>query len=66
MRCAALFVVFLTGCPAEAVQVDRPASAIPCTTDADCNPGRTPLCGLIRACVDGSCEGTPTATVHCP
>ena len=38
----------------------------PCTSLDDCAPAGEPVCGALRACVDGVCEATPSLYRQCP
>ena len=52
----------LLGCPPEPQPPPPPDGAVPCERLEDCNEAR---CGLLRACVDGHCEASPSLPVPC-
>lgn len=59
-------VVALTlGC-AEDLETPDPPPGDPCSTLEDCAPAGEPVCGALRACVDGVCEATPSLYRSCP
>lgn len=61
---ATLAALALSGCPRH-VQEPEPGEAQRCDVLEDCNAGLR--CGdtLLRACVDGLCEATPSLVVPC-
>ena len=60
-----LFVLGLLGC-AEELNIPEAPPGDPCTTLDDCAPAGGPVCGALRACVDGVCEATPSLFRACP
>ena len=62
---SALPLLLALGC-AQDLRVPDPPAGEPCETLDDCAPSDTPVCGSLRACVDGVCEATPTLYRPCP
>lgn len=58
-----LAALALAGCPRTDPPPDHMAG-MPCTTNEECNPGRT--CGDLTLCVGGYCEASHTLVVACP
>lgn len=62
---AGLLAAFALGCAKDLAVPPAPAGD-PCETLEDCAPNDTPVCGELRACVDGVCEATPSLYRACP
>lgn len=56
-----LIAFVLGGCPRD-LEEPNPVGD-PCSSLLDCNPGAT--CGLLRSCVDGFCEDSPSIPQAC-
>jgi hypothetical protein len=59
----ASLALLVSGCPRTDPPADR-MGGMPCTTNDDCNPGRT--CGELALCITGLCESGHTWIVACP
>ena len=57
----------LSGCPRDVTVPDAPRGATSCASELECNEGVDggAPCGLLRRCIEGLCEASPSREVPC-